>query len=121
MRAPVIAGLRTHKEERYVDQRRINMTDLVRGEPLPWDVYDDASRLLLRKGYIVEHNKQIEALVERGLFVDAKALQREPDAAPAKPRQETPSVLRLISSCGATRPVCSVGHGVPDLQDPACR
>lgn len=81
-----------------MDYHRINMTDLVIGKPLPWDVSDVAGHLLLSKGHIVERTQQIEALMERGLFVDSKALGREgTDFRPAPKLQELPSVLRLVN------------------------
>ena len=81
-----------------MDYHRISMTDLVIGKPLPWDVSDAAGHLLLSKGHIVERTQQIEALMERGLFVDSKVLSREgTDSRPAPKLQELPSVLRLIN------------------------
>ncbi len=82
-----------------MDQRRISMSDLVIGSPLPWDVYDASGHLLLSKGHIVRTG-QIEALVERGMFVDAKAMPGKfsSDKANLPPKQiELPSVLRLIN------------------------
>lgn len=77
-----------------MNQHRITMSDLVVGEPLPWDVYDAAGKLLLRKGNLVEHNRQIEVLVGRGLFIEAQGKNRKGEQAP-KPL-EIPSVLRTI-------------------------
>lgn len=80
-----------------VDQHRISMADLVVGEPLPWDVFDANGRLLLSRGYVVERNHQVEALVERGLFVDAKSMGKKPAAPVSKP-VELPSVLRMVNA-----------------------
>ncbi|MGZ3241099.1 MAG: HD-GYP domain-containing protein [Burkholderiaceae bacterium] len=79
-----------------MDQHRINMSDIVIGEALPWDVFDAGGHLLLSRGYVVERAHQVEALVERGLFVDAKSIEKKSQPKPAK-IQELPSVLRLIN------------------------
>lgn len=78
-----------------MDQRRIKMSDITIGEPLLWDVYDAGNHLLLRKGHVIEREHQVEALMERGLFVDAKATQKKDVPQPVK--RETPSALRLIN------------------------
>lgn len=76
--------------------RRISMTDLEVGKPMPWDVSDANGRLLLKKGQIVSQASQLEALVDRGLYADAPpALSRSQDE--AAPQQESPSVLRLVN------------------------
>ena len=78
-------------------QYRISMSDILIGEPLRWNVYDANGSLLLKKGYLVERPQQVEALVERGLFVETSfsGFPREADV-PSK-EQESPSVLRLIN------------------------
>lgn len=79
-----------------MEQHRISMSDIVIGEPLPWNVYDDGGHLLLSKGYVVERNRQLESLIERGLFVDAQVITKK-NAAPVERPKELPSVLRLIN------------------------
>lgn len=57
------------------------------GSPLPWNVRDEHSLLLLTKGHVVESEHQLELLLQRGAFVDVeeiKALAR--DAEPAQPK-----------------------------------
>lgn len=41
------------------------------GEALRWDVFDRGGTLLLRKGYVVALDDQVEQLVERGMYVDS--------------------------------------------------
>lgn len=56
------------------------MTDLVRiapgaltiGRPLPWTVYDTDGNVLLRQGYVIQTNSQLEQLFERGRFKPRK-------------------------------------------------
>lgn len=83
-----------------MDQRRLSMLDIAIGEPLLWDVYGEGSKLLLRRGHIIQNSSQIEALVQRGLFVDAGAVERAAQArmdAARDARRETPSALRFIN------------------------
>lgn len=40
------------------------------GEPLPWNVRDETTRLLLSRGHIVEDEHLLDALLARGVFVD---------------------------------------------------
>lgn len=40
------------------------------GLPLPWDVYDEAGQLLLRQGYVMTNQHQLDSLMERGMFVN---------------------------------------------------
>ena len=42
------------------------------GEPLPWNVRDESTRLLLSRGHIVESEEQLDALLTRGAFVDVE-------------------------------------------------
>jgi HD-GYP domain-containing protein (c-di-GMP phosphodiesterase class II) len=74
------------------------MSDIVLGEPIPWDVHDSNNRLLLRRGHVVTSEQQIEKLLERGMFIDAKvtAIGRKADVAPPRP-EELPSAVRLIN------------------------
>lgn len=41
------------------------------GVPLPWDLYDEAGQLLLRRGYVLNNPKQLASFMERGLFIHA--------------------------------------------------
>jgi len=56
------------------------LTELVRiapgaltiGRPLPWNVYDADGNVLLRQGYVIQTNSQLEQLFERGRFKPRK-------------------------------------------------
>lgn len=80
-----------------MDQHRLSMSDLVIGEPLPWDVYGDDRKLLLRKGQIVASVHQIEGLVQRGLFTDVQITDKALHDADQSRKIEAPSALRLIN------------------------
>ena len=53
---------------------RLQIDHVKAGAPLPFDVYDDAGHLLLKRGLKVLSDLQLERLIERGLFCT------EPDA-----------------------------------------
>lgn len=48
---------------------RLNASHVRLAKPLPWDVFDDSGNLLLRKGFVVERQAQLDELLERGLYV----------------------------------------------------
>ncbi|XKH02360.1 phosphohydrolase [Marinobacter nauticus] len=51
---------------------RIAPGALVIGRPLPWDVYDADGNVLLRQGYVIQTDSQLEHLFERGRFKPRK-------------------------------------------------
>ena len=51
------------------EMHRLQSEQLKLDQPLPWDVYDEAGQLLLRKGFVIERDAQILSLIERGMFV----------------------------------------------------
>lgn len=57
------------------EYHRLRSNQLQLNEPLPWDVYDRGGNLLLRRGYVVQRDTQIERLLEQGMFVDADAFR----------------------------------------------
>lgn len=72
------------------------MQDMALGEPLQWDVYDTSGHLLLSRGHVIDNAHQLEALVERGLFVDMPQRKVETPVVAAQVR-ELPSVLHFIN------------------------
>lgn len=82
------------------DQRRISLADIAIGEPLPWDVYGQDNKLLLKRGQVIVNVRQIESLLAHGLFVNSgqdlesaqsKVQERE------RATKEQPSALRFIN------------------------
>lgn len=63
-------GTRTIPEEARValELTPIRLSDVSVGKPLPWPVFDNQRKLLLREGYVVETAAQAEQLIVRGLF-----------------------------------------------------
>lgn len=80
-----------------IDKRRLDVSDLTIGKPLPWNVYDTENRLLLSRGHIVENLHQAEELSKRGLFVAAADVDRVVAHAPPQVKHETASALRFIN------------------------
>jgi HD-GYP domain-containing protein (c-di-GMP phosphodiesterase class II) len=74
---------------------------VVLGQPLPWNVRDRQGGLLLRQGHVVDSEKQLEMLLERGATVnadEARAAARAEQAATADARRpHTLSVFDLWS------------------------
>jgi HD-GYP domain-containing protein (c-di-GMP phosphodiesterase class II) len=86
-----------------MEHRRLSLSDIAIGEPLPWDVYGEGSKLLLRRGHVLQSAGQVESLLQRGLFVDAALLdgaQKRKDLQAQQARREAPSALRFINLAG---------------------
>ena len=49
-------------------RKQLTESEMHVGVPLPWNVYDATGRLLLRSGYVIGSQKQIETLSKFGLF-----------------------------------------------------
>lgn len=82
-----------------LDHYRINVSDIVIGEPLPWDVFDDSKRLLLSKGHVIATERQFDELAKRALFIDGNAASRLGDrkCEDHSAKQANPSALRIIN------------------------
>lgn len=73
--------------------KRVNKGDISVGRPLPYNCYDEGGKLLLKKGMILVNERQLELLIERGLYSDGLAgLTRSPI-----PPTERPSALSQIA------------------------
>lgn len=70
-----------------IDFHKISLTDLHIGSPILWDIYDASERLLARKGFVPQNEKQLETLIERGLFADVEEYR--------KSRVTTDNILEL--------------------------
>jgi HD-GYP domain-containing protein (c-di-GMP phosphodiesterase class II) len=71
---------------------RVKNTDIIVGEPILWDVYDDKGELLLRKGYVIESATQLKTLVDRGLF----HIETLSDSGPAEQVKHTISPFEIL-------------------------
>jgi HD-GYP domain-containing protein (c-di-GMP phosphodiesterase class II) len=76
---------------------RIITNEIHVGKPLPWNVFDAAGVLLLRRGVVITSQHTLDRLIEEGIYVDDKDAPRDsrssnvPVADPEKP-----SALQLV-------------------------
>jgi HD-GYP domain-containing protein (c-di-GMP phosphodiesterase class II) len=78
-----------------IELERVSEGDIVIGEPLPRNSYDQNGKLLLRKGYIVESESQLTTIIERGLYQNIHEI---PDEGDDQCITETPPVLDLLET-----------------------
>lgn len=93
---------------------------------LPWNLYDQAGHLLLSRGFVLVRNAQIEALIERGVFVKPEELRlyHYPNAAPvaaapppAPPRQIDPFRARDAMSGRLALLLRDAAHAPDSVED----
>ena len=65
------------------------------GEPLPWGVRDAQGQLLLARGRVIADLDQLEALLERGAFVDIEEVRAAAKAAEATAAKRPLSLFAL--------------------------
>jgi HD-GYP domain-containing protein (c-di-GMP phosphodiesterase class II) len=65
------------------------------GEPLPWGVRDAQGQLLLARGHVIANLDQLEALLERGAFVDIEEVRAAAKAAEAAAAKRPLSLFAL--------------------------
>lgn len=96
---------------------RIAPGALIIGKPLPWTVYDAEGNVLLKQGYVIQTDVQLEQLFARGLFHPRRsdAPQQEPEAPedirPRNPFSDYPELLRTLELA-----LQSVQNQSPDAQ-----
>lgn len=76
--------------------RKLNGSQIQVGKPIPFDCHDANGQLLLKKGLVVDSQKQVDFLLERGLYGQAEAGAGS-DARPVNDRPASP--FELISDC----------------------
>jgi c-di-GMP-binding flagellar brake protein YcgR len=72
----------------------VRKTDVVLGKPLPYSLYDQNNKLLLKAGVVVQTQNQLDVLSERGLYRDRMAANQVqapasvgPDGEPAPDKE----------------------------------
>jgi hypothetical protein len=72
------------------------------GRPLPWNVYDADGKVLLRQGYVIQTDSQLEQLFDRGRCKPRKieAVQEEhvEDRRARNPFSEYPDLLQVLET-----------------------
>ena len=81
-----------------MSQFHISSSDIVVGVPLKWDAFDADGKLLLRKGQIVQSERQLASLIEQGLFTNAASHQAAHERSELEIKTETPSALRKLNT-----------------------
>ncbi|MEI7455910.1 MAG: flagellar brake protein [Nitrosomonadales bacterium] len=87
----------------------VKPADIPLGIPLAWSVYDKLGHLLLREGVVVESQRQLEGLLENGLFrerrgvhVSRRGAATEPDEVKSKSPDKTEDLLSVKLAIGDT-------------------
>lgn len=69
-----------------MDKIQIQESDLKLNQPLPWPIFDQDGKLLLKRNEILNNQKQIQNLIERGIFRQSTP---EEDAKNARLKQKS--------------------------------
>ncbi len=81
---------------------RIAPGALTIGKPLPWTVYDADGNVLLRQGYVIHNDTQLEQLFERGRFkprkIERPQEEENEDLRVRNPFSEYPALLQTLES-----------------------
>jgi HD-GYP domain-containing protein (c-di-GMP phosphodiesterase class II) len=83
---------------KLLELERISEDDLVVGRPLPRDVYDRNGKLLLRKGVVIESERQREKLVQHGVYHKFHDVPAKPDDLLVRPSSSAVQMLRDIQN-----------------------
>jgi len=76
-------------------KQRISVGDIQVGQPLPWAVFDTSGKLLLREGYVIATETQLDRLIEQGMFVEDDSRGKKFHVVQGD--TEPPSVYRLLT------------------------
>jgi HD-GYP domain-containing protein (c-di-GMP phosphodiesterase class II) len=74
---------------------KLNGTQILVGQPVPYDCYDGHGNLLLKKGLVVDTQKQVDFLLERGLFGQPGTASAAAEV--IKPDDRPPTPFELLS------------------------
>jgi HD-GYP domain-containing protein (c-di-GMP phosphodiesterase class II) len=64
---------------------QVTSTDVQVGRPLPFNAFDKNGKLLLKKGTVIKSQKQLDALLSRGLFSRDNEQEDLPEVEPDRP------------------------------------
>jgi len=78
---------------------KLGKSELKIGVPLLWDAFDESGNLLLRRGYLIESQSQIDALLAQGLYIQTNHHRPPVSRLPPKrdKHKENPSALTIIT------------------------
>lgn len=74
---------------------KVGRADLKIGAPIAWNAYNEAGKLLIKRGYVLQSHHQIEVLLKQGLYMreDFSVERIRPNPEKSIP----PSVMTIIS------------------------
>lgn len=92
---------------------KLKISDLKVGKPLPWAVFTEDGKLLLKKGYVIASESQLEALQNRGLFIAGEEVGDAKDLSGAdfNPFERAASLVNRIKQM-----LASVAKHNPELE-----
>ncbi|QNM94693.1 HD-GYP domain-containing protein [Chitinimonas koreensis] len=61
-----------------MNRRRISLGDVVVGQPLPWNVYNDKGILLLAEGASIQTEAQLDRLLDKGIYIESTLSWHQP-------------------------------------------
>jgi len=70
-----------------MSRTKLQTNDITIGKALSWAAYDQGGILLLKKGYVVQNQRQLDILLERGLYPNKSAEKAAAEAAVVIRRQ----------------------------------
>lgn len=76
---------------------RIEKGKIRLGEALPWPVVDENGILLLRRGYVIDSQSQLDALIERGVYISS-SFGSQPSVRAAPVDDAKPSPFHLLEN-----------------------
>ncbi len=78
--------------------KKISLQELAIGVPTLWDIYDANEKLLARKGFVPQSERQLEALINRGLFANAEDYRKSRSSEVAEDSNKKPQhhVLNML-------------------------
>ncbi|HQT26402.1 MAG TPA: flagellar brake protein [Burkholderiales bacterium] len=79
-----------------MDLTPIRKDDIEIGKPLAWPVYDSKKHLLLKEGYVVETQSQLDVLIAKGLFRNPAWSKQSPEEKFGEKENDSPK-LDLLS------------------------
>lgn len=85
---------------------KLNVKDIVIGGPLPWSIYDRNGTFLIKKGFVIKSESQVERLLKHGVFgfasemvvgkpVEVSKAKRSTDFSPFKILEDVTSQLAI--------------------------
>lgn len=76
-------------------KRRISISDIIIGQPIPWDAFSADGKLLLKAGEVVASENQAERMVKEGMFSEVGDVSDIEKQLP--PVKNEPSVVRILN------------------------